>query len=171
MEKEIKEINIEEIMNEIRKNINERGYSDDIPSFKDISFEIRETEKVQFDEKLFDSYLAQVQANCEIQYYEPIKDGSVKKFIKKVVRKLMSFQLVPMTVQQNTFNSFVLGSLRNVQDYIRSNDRTEINVMSQQQEESYFDYHEKPVEHLETKILLLEQKIEQLENELKGNNK
>lgn len=167
MDNEMKEINIEEIMEEIRQKIESRGYCQDIPAFEDISADVCIADIPGFSEKEFDSYLEQVKAHCEVQYYEPITDGRIKKLIKKIMRKLMSFQLVPMTVQQNTFNSFVLGSLRNVQNYIHSNNCTDQNVMNQRQEEIYFEYHEKLVERLETKILFLEQKIESLEAQMK----
>lgn len=166
MENEMREINIEEIMTEIKANIQKRGYSGDIPLFKDITTETIEEVSEPFNVLDFNRDVLQTNMNCEVQYYEPIADGVIKKVIKKIMRKLMSFQLVPMVVRQNMFNVAVARSLAGLQKYVSENTGAAHKYMDKKQEEQYFDYHEKLMERLETKVLLLEQKIEKLESQL-----
>ena len=122
MEQGMVKIDIEEIMQEIRDNIEKRGYSDEILSFQDASSEITGVDdREPFRMADLNNYVYEANCNCDVPYYAPITESSVKKLIKKVMRKLMSFQIVPMSVQQNAFNVAVARSLASVQKYIMEN--------------------------------------------------
>lgn len=172
MEQGMVKIDIEEIMQEIRDNIEKRGYSDEILSFRDVSSEMMgEDDGEPFCMSDLKNYIYEANCNCDVPYYAPITESSVKKLIKKVMRKLMSFQIVPMSVQQNAFNVAVARSLASVQKYIMENGGENENHMSKKQEENYFEYQEKLTEQLETKILVLEKRIEELEAQLSEKGK
>lgn len=172
MEQGMVKIDIEEIMQEIRDNIEKRGYSDEILSFQDASSEITGVDdREPFRMADLNNYVYEANCNCDVPYYAPITESSVKKLIKKVMRKLMSFQIVPMSVQQNAFNVAVARSLASVQKYIMENGGENENHMSKKQEENYFEYQEKLTEQLETKILVLEKRIEELEAQLSEKGK
>ena len=100
---EKKEINVEEIMEKIRREIKETG-ADRIPlSFNDKGNTPNVATSDSDGSRLGDavSYLSY---NYEVQPYQLLTGNPVKVFIKKVIRKTASFFFLPIVGQQNTLN-------------------------------------------------------------------
>ena len=102
-----KNINIEEIMDEIRQEIKDNGYSK-----KDLSFD----DKWAFGSNpsgnpgdLDELYilLAEMEQTKAINYYGELTGGPLKKIIKKVIRKMVAFVIVPIVLAQNSYNERV----------------------------------------------------------------
>lgn len=168
----MKEINIEEIMDEIRSNISKRGYSDHVLKFDDVVMENSEM-TIERKGSEFEHHLYQANREYEVSYYTPIAKHGLKNFVKRAIRKVMAFLILPMNVQQNTFNASVVRTLNSLQQYIDDNligIQSNINVtergMCIEQQKAFFEYHEKQVEKLETKIIVLERTIQELEKKL-----
>lgn len=101
-------INIEEIMAEIKRGIKEKGLTADMLSFEDVPY--RGSAQGDNAEQALD-YL---RANYYIQPYKEFKGNPVKVFVKKVIRKLVKFYVEPVVLEQDDFNAnavTVLSSL------------------------------------------------------------
>lgn len=175
METGMQEINVDEIMKEIRENIKKRGYSDDILSFSDVQYDggkFEESEKYNAAEFL--ENVCQVNARCEISYYTPIPKKGAKNLIKCAIRKIMAFLILPIVAQQNNFNAVVARSLNCIRNYIEPTEggskKASSERMSLQEEKRYFENQERQTEKLETKVLLLQQEIEELKKQLQSRN-
>ena len=139
-------INVEEIMNEIREDIRQKGYTSDMLSFKDIECPI--AYDYQYDNKEFLSILAGINANNNVAWYRDLHQGGIKGRIKKVIRKLIAFIIAPMSDEQNLFNVQVTQGFNQLCGYIEAQTAE--------------------IELYKKKVMLLEQKMQELENEKKS---
>lgn len=94
-------INIEEIMAEIKREIKEKGLTDDMLSFDDVPYE--KPVSVGGSEQLHEA-LEFLNANCCVQPYKELKGNPVNVFVKKVIRKLVKFYVEPVVQEQNDLN-------------------------------------------------------------------
>ena len=113
--------------------------------------------------------------NYDVPYYAIIPKTGLKNFLKRLIRKLVKPVVFPLNQQQNLFNGYVTRTMNMINAYINENGQTGTGVKSgeeqKQHEKEFFDHQEKMVEKLETKVLLLEQRIEELEKELRDGQK
>ncbi len=109
-----KEINIEEIMGEIRAEIEKKGYTK-IDVDKDEIFKKQVSEydfnAVEFNPVLFERYLAELDTKREVQAYRQLKSrpvvGGIIIFFKKIIRKCTKFYVEPIVESQNEVNELV----------------------------------------------------------------
>ena len=111
-------INIEEIMAQIKREIKEKNLSSDMLSFEDVPYkkpvQVSRSGNASLDDA--DEALAYMNAHYYVQPYKPIAGNPIKVFIKKVIRKLTKFYVEPVVFEQNEFNAntvSVLNTLRN----------------------------------------------------------
>lgn len=111
-------INIEEIMNEIRQKIKEQKLTADMLSFEDVPYkkaaQTGNDPNVTLGEA--DSALAYLNAHSFIQPYKELQGNPVFVFIKKIIRRLTKFYVEPVVFEQNDFNAntvHVLNALKN----------------------------------------------------------
>lgn len=117
----MEQINIEKIMEEIRQEIQEKGYTNDMLSFDDIT---------DFDEenKTLEDYFDILNSTWNVQAYRELPGGNglVSKiivFIKKVLRKLIKFYIEPIVADQDEFNANSVRLLNMINGYININDK------------------------------------------------
>ena len=90
---------------------------------------------------------------------------------KKFVRKVMSFLLLPMVQQQNSFNVSVASSMNCLKKFIidlgtiKQNEKYEMN-MDKMAVMERLDYYEEMLKKMNNEAAFLRQKVEQLENQL-----
>lgn len=108
------EINIEEIMSNIRKEIKEKGYKDDVLSFQDVTTtSVKElfSDVEEFNIFEYKELIAELENNKVISSIPDIKYKGLKQriiaFVKKIIRKLILFYIVPIVEEQNEFNILV----------------------------------------------------------------
>lgn len=111
-------INIEEIMAEIRQKIKEQKLTADMLSFEDVPYkkaaQSGNDPNVTLGEA--DTALAYLNAHSYIQPYKELQGNPLFVFIKKVIRKLTKFYVEPVVFEQNDFNANtvqVLNALKN----------------------------------------------------------
>jgi hypothetical protein len=139
---DIKEINVEEIMEEIRNNIAERNIDYEPISFEDVEV------STYFDAVELDNEIALAQSTWDVsKTYLPYTGNFIVKFIKKIVRRT----LIIFSYRQNQFNSHVVRSLNQIDNYIKASADFKANTNSNE---------------LELKIKTLEKRIEVLEKEI-----
>lgn len=129
-------INIELIMEEIRNEIKAKGYTNDMLSFEDVV--ASNTKKMTMED-----YYDILNNTWNIPAYRVLSGNAVKIFIKKVLRKLMSFYVEPIAMEQTAFNANNVRLLNKINTYMEMTDR---------------------------KMELLEIEVEQLKKQLSENN-
>ncbi|MCC8050004.1 MAG: hypothetical protein LIO99_13620 [Clostridiales bacterium] len=138
-------IDIEEIMSEIRQEIKDKGYSDEMIVFGEI--ENGDQIDCQYSEEVFLTLLREMNEKNNIEWYRELEGGKLSRILKKVVRKLTSFLGVPVVVDQSCFNADVAHGFSQLAGYIH-----------EQKDE---------VDKCRQEIALLEDRIEELQKNLK----
>lgn len=135
------ELNVEKIMEEIRSEIKEKGYTNDMLSFSDIKpddpgIDAERFEKRQFDEELFHiNTLWNVNPNREIIKKPGLKGKCVTLF-KKLIRKCIRFYLADIVQEQVNFNAVSVRLFNMVNLYMEENLKLseDINRLKDEQE-------------------------------------
>ncbi|MSS10800.1 hypothetical protein FYJ38_19435 [Clostridium sp. WB02_MRS01] len=98
----MKQIDIKKIIEEIREEIKEKGYTKDLLSFSDSCI----ADGSNLEEIISLAYLTK--SRSQIDEYPVWEQGSfsskIKTFIKKTIRKSMKFYIVPIVEKQNLYN-------------------------------------------------------------------
>lgn len=144
MEDTIQKIDIEKIMDEIRQEIQTRGYTDDNIDFQNISQNITAVAgvKTYFDENEFEQALVSASNQHKNEYYRMIPKGGLKSVIQRTIRKMVKFMMVPMIDQQNQYNYQMVICMRQMEAFVKA-----------QQEQ--MEIKDQQIEELEEKILQL----------------
>ena len=102
-------INVEEIMAKIRQNIKDKGYigEEKINNF-DFTPEINEEDNFRYDLDTL-NHIWNVNLEREI-----LSRNKLFSFVKKVIRKLTRWYVVPMMQDQITFNSYAVRTINNL---------------------------------------------------------
>lgn len=126
----MQDINTEDIMEQIRSRIKEKGFDYSLLSFDDVPTE----PEISHAEKTFQ--LASLQQSAEylnirnqIEPYKPIEGNFLVVFIKKVIRKLMKFHLMPIITEQNALNLHTANAVNQMQCYIQEQQKKDISAL------------------------------------------
>ena len=135
----MQEINIEEIMNEIRADIAAKGYSRNTLSFDDIMLDDDCMKCNQFDKMEFSQELYVLNHNWEIMAYRQFGDnggiwGRLRTFFKKVIRKTVKFYVEPIVEDQNRYNASTTRSMNLLECYINEQNVEILELRNQIQE-------------------------------------
>lgn len=111
---DMKEINIEKIMEEIRAEIKDK-YGDAAVNFETVKQE--GSTGTALDLSAFREELHYANLNYEMNYYFPLP-GGVKGFVKKVIRKLGAFLGFSLTQKQTEYNAKTVRMFNQLNNYI-----------------------------------------------------
>lgn len=114
-------INVEEIMAKIRQNIKDKGYVEEekINNF-DFTPKINEEDNFRYD---LDTLNRVWNVNLE---REILSRNKLFSFVKKVIRKLTRWYVIPMMQDQITFNSYAVRTINNLNKQMeKQNERLE----------------------------------------------
>lgn len=119
----MQEINIEEIMNEIRADIAAKGYTRDTLSFDDVVLDDDCMKCNQFDKIEFSQELYVLNHNWEVKAYRQFENnrgivGKLRNFFKKIIRKTVKFYIEPIVTDQNRYNASTTRSMNLLECYI-----------------------------------------------------
>lgn len=111
------EVNIESVMNEIRAEIKEKGYTSDMLSFKEV---VSVTPVATGTPSLEDLQGAIVYLNDSYYILEsiPVTGNIFVRFIKKILRKLLRFYVKPIVMSQNDFNALCVRAFNDLNAYV-----------------------------------------------------
>lgn len=156
MSEQMQTIDVEKIMEEIRENIKKRGYTDEMLSFNDVKAQMPENSGgvTTFNVHELRTQVQDSNLHCSLQYYAMIPKGGLKSFVKRTLRKVLRFLLLPIVDEQNIFNSSAARSLNQLEAYV-------------QEQQEVHDQDIKTIELLEEKIESLTKRCEVLENSMK----
>lgn len=120
------ELNIEKIMEEIRKEIKEKGYTNDMLSFSEVTWEdtginAERFDWVKYNEELFLLNATwNVNPNREIQNKPGIKGKCITLF-KHFVRKCIRFYLSSIVQDQVSFNATTVRLINMLTLFVNEN--------------------------------------------------
>ena len=127
-------INTEEIMNQIRAEIKEKGLDSSMLSFEEIPFQ----QEVSHAEQNFQ--LASLQQSAEylnirnqIEPYKPLEGNFLIVFIKKIIRKLVKFYIMPIITEQNALNLHTANAVNQMNLYIQEQQKKMTDLETKQE--------------------------------------
>lgn len=130
-------VNVEEIMREIREEIDKKDYRKIPLSFEDIPIGLGESGAGPFDAKRMEECLYLMNTQSGVITYRvlepgPRKFGKLIVFMKKVVRKLIRFYVDPVVEQQNEFNRTTAQFAAQIASYVndkqKGQDQTRVQI-------------------------------------------
>lgn len=130
----MEQINIEEIMEQIREEIKEKGYTADMLSFEDLPMH----EECDVD------ILEQMRSTFYLEWRRPLPSG-IKGIIKRIICKCIGFVVAPITEDQTMYNRELLSLIE------------QQNLLMDKQQKEMKDL-EKIIKNLNERILILEGK-------------
>lgn len=120
MENLIPRINVERIMAEIRRDIKEKGYKNEIPPFSDVPVHLLFCEMTHSGS--LEENLKILRVHSKVAAYRPLKSnsalgpvfGTIIVFVKRVIRKLTLFFVAPIVADQNENNRLAASCLQDM---------------------------------------------------------
>ena len=107
------EVNIEQIMDGIRAEIKEKGYTSDMLSFKDVMSKNSSFENTLSDSELTDA-IDTADSLCLVPFDRPLTGNPIAVLFKKIIRKLIRFYIRPIVELQNEFNAQIVSATKAV---------------------------------------------------------
>jgi hypothetical protein len=116
----MEEINVEQIMQEIRAEIKEKGYKESDLSFNDIQIKQNDTGELGeiLDLQRLVGLINAANASTRVDFYRPITDGGLKGLVKKAIRKLMKPLLLPLCQSQESYNGILVQTINQMKLYV-----------------------------------------------------
>lgn len=111
-------VNVNEIMKEIRNDIQEKGYTNDMLSFDDVIVDVGTGHVTKFDKVKFNEEIFNINHEWNVQAYRPLQGGKVSVFFKKVIRRLVYFFVEPIVLAQDGFNASLVRMMNQMNCYI-----------------------------------------------------
>ncbi|MCL2425562.1 MAG: hypothetical protein FWD05_04400 [Oscillospiraceae bacterium] len=112
----VSKVDIEKIMEEIRREIAEKGCRNDEISFSDMSIfgpSVSITHSNRLDENVM-----HLQISHNVSAYRPLESnrtlGSLVVIVKKVIRKLTKFYIEPVVADQNEINRQIASCIKDM---------------------------------------------------------
>lgn len=120
-------INVDEIVNQIRAEIKEKGLEPSMLSFEDIPFdkEVSHTE-THFELSSLVQSADYMNARNQIEPYKEISGNPISVFIKKVIRKLVKFYIMPIMTEQNALNYHCANAVNQISCYVQDNSKIDL---------------------------------------------
>lgn len=118
-------IDVEKIMEEIREDIREKGYTYDMLSFNDVK-KVEGTIET-FDYEELKRWVGEMNHHCTIPWYRDLCGNGFIRLIKKIIRKLIAFVVAPISEEQTQYNSEAVRAMNQLVAYIEhQNDKMEL---------------------------------------------
>lgn len=113
-------INTEEIMKQIRAEIKEKGLDSSVLSFEEIPFQQEVSHAAQnFQLASLQQSADYLNIRNQIEPYKPLEGNFLVVFIKKVIRKLVKFYLLPIITEQNALNLHTANAVNQLNLYVQ----------------------------------------------------
>ncbi len=113
-------LNIEDIMSEIRADIKEKGLTGEMLSFADIPCDANPGNRAeQYDPDQLHKNVSYISDNFHLETEYAVDGGFFSRLIKKAVRKLSRFYIVPIAEDQTGINANTAQAIQQLELYIR----------------------------------------------------
>lgn len=110
-------INVQNIMEEIRKDIIKKGYKNEELEFADRETVIKAGGSFTYEG--LNRVVGEANNHYSVQWYQQLSGRGI--ILKKIIRKLSSFLVGPIVESQNGFNAATVKSLNLIAEYINAN--------------------------------------------------
>lgn len=117
----MQEINVEEIMQGIRKEIAEKHYEDVEYKFRDVHLRLNCADAV-YDKEEFIANLDKAKPHAIVNAYKPLYGNQISKIIKKINRKLIAFYVESIVDDQNDYNIYTHRAIAMLPDRFQDTD-------------------------------------------------
>lgn len=115
------DIDVEQIMSEIRSEIKAKGYKASDLKFTDIA--IRNPKN--FDRESLARTLSDTGTKWQVELYPAVSGGRFKRLVKKAIRKLVRSSFYDTIKKQESFNMNIAATLSEMEKWMRElEDRT-----------------------------------------------
>ena len=118
----MQEINIEQIMEEIRNEIKEKGLTEDMLSFEDAAGDMFAASSNHFSMSQFSREIDHMYERYTIAAWRPLESRPTG-LVKKMIRKLTKFYVEPIANDQTGFNEHVAKAMNEMRKYIYEQER------------------------------------------------
>lgn len=129
------EVNVEEIMKDIRKKIQMEEDANVLPPFESIPIRSggvpENTSCDGMDGALFLHSLDYINSNYEVPYYNFLGSNSIKVFVKRVIRKLIKCVVFPILFNQNQLNAHIVRCLNQLRYFVEGSQKKEAVLQEQ----------------------------------------
>ncbi len=120
MQEQMEQIDVETIMQDIRKKINERGYQRSELQFADIVDAAVENDAVGcFVAENFSSMVDLMNARSQVNCDGILQGNKIAVFVKRVIRKIIRFYIWPIVNDQNFFNSCAASAMTQLREKLK----------------------------------------------------
>lgn len=149
-------VNVEKIMEEIRQKIRDEHLTSPVISFDDVPLATADSLLNNgYDSKVLQSCTEYVAARNRLDYNQPITGNPLKCFVKRLIRKLVQFYVVPIVVQQNALNSSYSTALMQINGFIQGVGDSELLALASR------------IDELEMRELCRKKEIDELREQIK----
>lgn len=142
-------VNTEEIMQEIRAQIEQRGYKKSDLRFADVTIDTTDNmEDIDeyFELQNFGLTVDKMNSRRTVQCWKMLRGNKIAVLFKKIIRKLVKFYIEPIVREQNQFNFYTTSAMAQLYAKLEKEQAVELELL------------QKRVEELENKCRALEEK-------------
>ena len=110
----MKNIDVEMIMNQIRKEIVDNGYKQEELSFEDVLLRKREGLELlgeAFEADDMSSWIVKMDEVKNVSCWRPLKGNPLSVLVKKIIRKAIKFYVEPIVSEQNQYNHYTVCAM------------------------------------------------------------
>ncbi len=120
----MQEINTEEIMKQIRKEIQEKGLTEEMLSFEEIPYaEEKFSVQGNFQLQSLQQSAEYLSVRNQIQAEKPIEGNFLVVWVKKLIQKLLKFYILPVMTEQNALNLHTANAVQQISQYIQETEQ------------------------------------------------
>ncbi len=129
------EINVEEIMRNIRTEIAEKGYSDDEMSYMKVLANM-DTASMEnrFQAKELQSKYEYISTHYANPVYFPLKGNPIKCFLQRALRRVLLFVIFPAFQYQNMFNHATVNCIHQLKNHVDETKELKKQLAQQQEQ-------------------------------------
>lgn len=112
----MKQINVEEIMEEIRQEIKDKGYTPDMLSFRDVNSSYVQIREFNSDE--FKNTVGFIEASKYVPWKIENPGSGLKGTLKRMIQRVVGPIIGPLSDKQNNYNQQVAEAFSELLGYV-----------------------------------------------------
>lgn len=147
-------VDIDKIMSEIRQKIKDEGLTSSMLSFEEMPLDKPSSElDIDYNPYILKQSAELLCSQNQLTPNKPIEGNPIVRLIKKVIRKLTQFYVVPIVLEQNTLNFHYANAVSQLYCFARETEKLSEKI-SELENQHLMD--EKRIAELESRLNELE---------------
>lgn len=127
-------VDVEKIMDEIRREIADKGYKEEDLHFEDIALSAEEPSSLKYSRADAEKQLDYLSFHSNNPVFFPLSGNPIKTFVQRVVRRFFLFVIYPAFQFQNKHNATVTRFLKQTMNYMNENEELKEQLRKQQEQ-------------------------------------